>query len=202
MARPVASCVLLMKLEEANAKQNRDGDGASPDSTPALAETGGDCCAEGAEAAPPPSASGNALAIEVEERKTLELWFDMLGICLLPFCSGSGSGGGRTSGTSTPAQPDAAAAAAAAGAEQANDGDPFDSDSDDEDEEDDENDGDDGGGGAGGGKTRSGWVAGWMRRAGVALAEPLECPFEIRSGGRDEDLPCRLAALAASHAQV
>ena len=140
-----------------------------------------------------PSANGNAetgvdaapSASGIEERKTVELWVDMLGICLLPFC------GGSTRGSSANGRP----FRGSADREQA---DGFYSDSD----SDDESGGGDRGGGFVHGKARSGWVAGWMRRAGMAGAEAPECPFDLQPGGRDEGLPLRLAVMIASRAKV
>ncbi|CAN0420191.1 unnamed protein product [Laminaria digitata] len=138
-----------------------------------------------------PSANGIA-ETDIAERKTLELWVDMLGICLLPFCSGGNGStrGGRENGR--PFQDSAKR-------EQA---DGFYSDSDsDGDDNDDESGGGDRGEGFPNGKARSGWVAGWMRRAGMAGVETPKCPFDLQRGGRDEGLPLRLAVMIASRAK-
>lgn len=179
----------------------RHGSSPAPAAGGEAAEEGGNGRGDGDGAVQPaPVSGGNSLVIE--ERRAMELWVDLLGICLLPFCSG----GGEAAKAQRNGEPPAAAATAAADAERADD--PLDSE--DEDEDEDEEDGDDqdndldwnGRGAPGGGRARSGWVAGWMRRAGVSLAKPLECPFDIQPGGRDEELPRRLAVLTASHAKV
>ena len=143
-----------------------------------------------------PSANGNAetgvhaapSASAIEERESLDRWVDMLGICLLPFCGGSA---GDSRANEKPFQD-------SADGEQA---DGFYSDSD-GDDTDDESGGSDRGNGFAHGKARSGWVAGWMRRAGMAGAETPECPFDLQPGGRDEGLPLRLAVMIASRAKV
>lgn len=124
----------------------------------------------------------------IEERNTLEGWVDMFGICLLPFCGGSA---GRSRANERPFQD-------SADREQA---DGFYSDSD-GDDSDDESRGGDRGDGFVHGKARSGWVAGWMRRAGMAGVEIPKCPFDLQPGGRDEGLPLRLAVMIASRAKV
>lgn len=120
---------------------------------------------------------------EIEERKALELWVDFLGICLLPFCGRRNAGESRAKGDNADGEDI--------------DGFHSDDDSDDESEGDDEGDG-----GVSHGKARSGWVKGWMRRAGMAGTETPKCPFDLRSGGRDEDLPLRLAVMIASRVKV
>lgn len=126
----------------------------------------------------------------------MELWVEMLGICLLPFC-GSG-GGSRTTSRGALAEAPTGDDDNSGDPTGENDDDPFDSD----DEEEEDDDEEEGNGVSGDGKARSRWVAGWMRRAGVTLAESLECPFDVQPGGRDEDLPARLATLISHHAQV
>eukprot|EP00903_Cladosiphon_okamuranus_P014724 g13644.t1 len=149
----------------------------------------------GAAQLPAAAAASGRTSLAIEERRAMELWVDMLGICLLPFCSAgggaapAGQGGPSTAGES----------------EQFDD--PLESDSEDEDYEDadggdDEGNSGGGGGGLPGGGRRAGWVAGWMQRAGVSLAKPLECPFDVKPRGRDEELPFQLAVLAASHAKA
>lgn len=119
------------------------------------------------------------LSVEgIRERKALERWVDMFGICLLPFCAGSTTGR-RLQGAS---------AQCVAGE--------FDSDSDEDSEVEDEDDG------FTDGQARSEWVSGWLRRAGVAGTEPLECPFDVQTGGCDERLAHCLAAHIVSHAKV
>ncbi|CAN0013817.1 unnamed protein product [Ectocarpus sp. 12 AP-2014] len=187
LARPVASCVLVMTTA-ANVHDSvlgvvvpcREAKGEGEENDDGL-----------------PFRSERTFTIE--ERNALELWVEMLGICLLPFC-GSGGGSQITSRSGL-------AEAASGDDEISHDpsgehGDyPFDSDNE---EEEDGADGDEEEGSrvSGDGKARSRWVAGWMRRAGVTLAEPLECPFDVRPGGGDEDLPVRLATLISYHAQA
>lgn len=187
LARPVASCALVMTTtvevhdseigvavlcREAKVEGEENDDGL-------------------------PSRSGRTITIE--ERNALELWVEMLGICLLPFC-GSGGGSWTTSRSGL-------AEAASGDDDNSRDptgehsDDPFDSDNEEE-EDGADDDEEEGSRVSGDGKARSRWVAGWMRRAGVTFAEPLECPFDVRPGGRDEDLPVRLATLISYHAQV
>lgn len=127
------------------------------------------------------------IADGIEERKTLDLWVDMLGISLLPFCGGRD--GSSTSSRRRRSQPQGPTEG---GEADASDGD---SDGDSSDEE-------DGGNSDADAHARSGWVGGWMRRAGVAGTEPPECPFDFSDGGADQGLPCRLAAFIASRAEV
>ncbi|CAM9701088.1 unnamed protein product [Scytosiphon promiscuus] len=162
LARPVVSC--LLKAMAAHGGKSAGGGGGTVQSS---------------------SAGTSNVSVTVEERRALELWVEMLGICLLPFC-GSGSGGRTISGSD---QSGANKSKSPIDGGTVNKGDsrshhPRSRGSD-----------------GGEGRSRSGWVAGWMRRAGVAVAGPLECPLDVRPGGRDEDLPCRLAALIASHAK-
>ena len=149
---------------------------------------------DGAVPSPPPVVAGGRNSLAIEERRAMELWVDMLGICLLPFCGSGGGADGSVAAKGINGGP----SAAAAGSEHADD--PLDTDSEDEDDEDADDEG--GGDGEGGGKARAGWVTGWMRRAGVTLTEPLACPLDIQPGGRDEELPRRLTVLTASHAKV
>ncbi|CAB1115581.1 unnamed protein product [Ectocarpus sp. CCAP 1310/34] len=187
LARPVASCVLVMTtMAEVH-------DSAKGVAVPCREDKGeGEENDDGL-----PSKSGRTITIE--ERNALELWVEMLGICLLPFC-GSG-GGSRTASRSGLAE-------AASGDDEIyrdpsgeHGDDPFDSDNEEE-EDGADDDEEEGSRVSGDGKARSRWVAGWMRRAGVTLAEPLECPFDVWPGGGDEDLPVRLATLISYHAQA
>lgn len=223
LARPVASCVLLMMengaaaaaavpVPDANGEEEE-----TPETEPSAtgtdekcSENGGKFAANRHTAAGQQALSANGNAAAIEERKALELWVDLFGICLLPFCNSCSSGGRRGGGGGSNNEPGAAGAdAGAPDAVQGND--PFDSDSDSDNEEEEEEEGADGGddaetsggGFSGGGNASSGRVAGrWMRRSGSALAEPLECPLDVRPGGQDEELPRRLAAFIAAHAKV
>lgn len=185
-------------VEEAENDAARDGNG-------------GDRASGGGTASNP---ADGTLSVTIEERKALELWVDMLGICLLPFCGG-GSGGDTSSARRQSDAKDGQVgnSGTSNGHSQSHDprvgdreeaDDPFDSDSDEEEDDVDDHDDAEGKsrGSEGEGKPRPGWVAGWMRRAGVTVAGPLECPLDVRPGGRDEELPCRLAALIACNAKV
>lgn len=235
LARPVASCVLAMMENGAAAAAEipfpdaNNGD-ETPQTEPFAAtkegendeNSGNSCASKGHVAAAQQTLSGNGNAAAIENRKALDLWVDMLGICLLSFCKISGGGGcrgggavsgnqrnGASNGSDSNNEPAAAVAASAtaASADTVQGNDPFDSDSDSEEEEEEKEDADSGDGGrnvedgfSDGGK---GWVAGWwMRRAGSALAVPLECPFDVQPGREDEELPRRLAAFIAVNAKV
>lgn len=191
LARPVASCALAMTTM---AKVHDSATGAAAPCGEAKGE--GEENEDGL-------LSRSGCAVTIEERNALELWVEMLGICLLPFCGSSG-GGSRTTTRS-------GLAGAASGDDDnsrnpsgEHDNDPFDSDEEEEEEEEGgaDDDEEEGNRMSGNVKVRSRWVAGWMRRAGVTLAEPLECPFDVQPGGRDEDLPVRLATLISYRAQV
>ncbi|CBN77464.1 expressed unknown protein [Ectocarpus siliculosus] len=187
LARPVASCVLVM-TRTAKAHDSAIGVAVPCRETKGEGEENDDGF---------PSRSGRTITIE--ERNALELWVEMLGICLLPFC-GSGGGSRTTSrsglGEATSGDDDNSRDPSGEHGD-----DPFDSDNEEE-EDGTDDDEEDGSRVSGDGKARSRWVAGWMRRAGITLAEPLECPFDVRPGGRDEDMPVRLATLISYHAQA
>lgn len=120
------------------------------------------------------------LASDLVKRKELELWADMLGMCLLPFCTRDTTARKINENRAQEAS------------------DEFDSESDEDEEEGSVGDG------FADGKARSGWVAGWMRRAGASStgAEPLKCPFDVREGGEDAGFSSRLASVIVSHTKV
>lgn len=171
LATPVAALVM-------HAEPLRNG---TVDASPSA----DDASNAGAAASPDEEAPYNGSGSEdgVERRKASELWVEMLGICLLPFCRSSGSGNRPQSKQDT------------ANGKRMGEFDGSDSDEDYSDSDEDE-------GESSRGQARSGWVAGWMRRAGVAGFEPPECPFDVQPGGKDEGLPVRLAALIASRVKV
>lgn len=156
-----------------------------PDSSKSISETAVD--GSGGVGSPEKAAASNGLrspAGESEDRKSLELWTEMLGICLLPFC-GPGSGDGYRSlgrgGTDR---------------EMRGDIEGSDDDCDISDVEDDA--GENAGEWVGPG--RVGWWA--LQRAREARIAPSECPFDFHPGGDQEDLPCRLASIVASLVEV
>lgn len=110
----------------------------------------------------------------------VNLWVDLLGICLLPFCAGDG---GQTQSV-----------------DDRNQQGEFDSD----DDTDSDDEGDSLGHGLPSGRMRSGWVRGSLRRAEEASSgvEPLECPFDCRPGGKDAELTVRLTGLVSSYVKV
>lgn len=133
----------------------------------------------------PRGGNEDAAAVDgIQGRKTLELWVDMLGISLLPFCGGSDDSRRRHRPRSR----------GATEGDKADDSD-VDSDGDSSDEE-------DGGGASADARARSGWVGGWLRGTGAIGTEPPECPFDFSDNGADQSLPCRLAVFIAFRAKV
>lgn len=152
-----------------------------PDSSKSAPETAVD---DGGEADSPEKAevsiSLRSPAGESKDRKSLEMWTKMLGICLLPFCGDGYRSLGRGS----------------ADREMRRDFEGSDDDCDYIDEEDDADENAREWVGLG----RVGWWA--LQRARGARVEPPECPFDFYPGGDQEDLPCRLASIVSSLVEV
>lgn len=121
---------------------------------------------------------------ESKDRKSLELWTEMLGISLLPFCGTVSGDDYRSLGRG------------GADREMRRDFEGSDDDCNYIDEEDDADEN-------GGEWVRLGRVGWWaLQRARGARVEPPECPFEFYPGGSQEDLPCRLASITSSLVKV
>lgn len=122
--------------------------------------------------------------LSTQASAVLELWIDLLGLCLLAFCT-----------VTEDRQQDAA--------EQRNSQEESDCDDDDSDT-DSEDEGEPLNHDLSSGRARSGWVTRWIRRAGKGRAseEPPGCPFDFGSDGRDADVPVGLAGLISGRVKV
>lgn len=116
---------------------------------------------------------------DLPPRVTLELWIDLLGLCLLPFCCGNGDRAQDATRQHKIVE--------------------YDNDDDTDSDGEEGDTADEFGGGWGG----SGWVARRVRRAGQATGEmALQCPFDWGPGGVDSAMPRCLAVLIAAHVKV